>query len=402
MNERAYREGVLSSFGADAAEQGELLEYNANVFDHARLLELETLPLADEPFVSYWERYETECRRVGNILCLSDRLVQLQFPVREGMSTSPEYIAVTRQGMTRRSGVPGLELEAPELCTVALHETWAGRIPILQPATRPDFVALVQAFTKRNEPVPIPNSMGACIVSGYNNWHRFSDLRSSWEQDHPGQVATIQSVAHLKHLYQDRFLILSDGFYSGMQPETMGLDSGQWKRVSFVIRREHESAHYWTRRIFSSMRACLLDEIIADCCGIYAAWGRFNERWLLEFLGLERFPIYRKGGRLENYRGNPPLSNGAFRILQSLVAAAAGNLRRFDRLHGEEFAGHRGQLHLLLTLSEFTIEELASEDSPALLARSLERAISTASRLCRMGPEASFVSQSQLAKEHHS
>lgn len=402
MNERAYREGVLSGFGANAAEQQELLEYNANVFDRARLLELEALPLADEPFVPYWEGYETECRSAGNILSLSDRLVQLQFPVQQGISTSPEYIAVTRQGTTTGSGAPGLKLEAPELCTIDLHETWAGRIPILQPATRSDFVALVQAFTKRNEPVPVPGSMGACIVSGYNNWHRFSGLRSGWEQDHPGQVSTIQSVAHLKHLYQDRFLILSDGYYSGVHPDTLGLDARQWKRVSFIIRREHESAHYWTRRIFSSMRACLLDEIIADCCGIYAAWGRFNERWLLEFLGLERFPMYRKGGRLENYRGNPALSNGAFRILQSLVAAAAGNLTRFDQRHGREFAGHRGQLHLLLTLSEFTIEELASEESLALLARSLECAMSTASRLCRIGSEASFVSQSQLAKEHYS
>jgi len=402
MNDRTYREDVLNRFGASASERTELLEYNSNVFDRSKLASLVGLPLPDEPFVPYWEAYEADCLCSGSLLCLADRLVQLQFPIRAGVSESSDYIAVTRQGLSAGSGTGRLALEAPERCSVVLHQTWAGRIPILHPGTRADFVALVQAFTKRNEPVPIPDSMGACIVSGYNNWHRFADLQQVWEREHPGQVSTIQSVSPLKHLYQDRFMILSDGWYSGVGAESMGLPEAEWKRLSFIIRRQHESAHYGTRRIFSSMRACLLDEIVADCCGIYAAAGCFQEDWLLRFLGLERFPLYREGGRLENYRGNPALSDGAFRILQMLVVAAAANLSRFDRVYRDQLSGEQGQLYLLLMLSECTMEELASEDSLTFLAGSVDRAVETGARLAWRAPETSAVSQSQLAKEHYS
>jgi hypothetical protein len=103
-------------------------------------------------------------------------------------------------------------------------------------------------------------------------------------------------------------------------------------------------------------------------------------------LGLESFPHYREGGRLQNYRGQPPLSDGAFKILQRLVKAAAKNLETFDRNYtqrisrgdckGERpkglasaspFAPTEQQTRMLMALTSLTIEELASSQAGDLL-----------------------------------
>ncbi|MEH2229412.1 MAG: hypothetical protein V7K71_07160 [Nostoc sp.] len=111
----------------------------------------------------------------------------------------------------------------------------------------------------------------------------------------------------------------------------------EWLRLSLIIRLEHECCHYFTRRVFGSMRNNVLDELIADYQGIVAANnGRYRADWFLRFVGLEKFPNYQEGGRLENYRGNPALSDGAFRILQVFVKQAAENLEIFNQNHIEE------------------------------------------------------------------
>ena len=60
-------------------------------------------------------------------------------------------------------------------------------------------------------------------------------------------------------------------------------------------------------------------------------WGHYRADWFLRFMGLESFPDYRTGGRLENYQDESLLSIGAFKILQRLVKVAAENLEYFDR-----------------------------------------------------------------------
>ena len=97
------------------------------------------------------------------------------------------------------------------------------------------------------------------------------------------------------------------------------------------IRLEHECTHYFTRRLFGSAKNHLLDELIADYRGIVAAIGQFRADWFLRFMGLENYPNYRACGRLGYYRGDPPLSEQAFGLLQTLVQRAAENVERFDR-----------------------------------------------------------------------
>jgi hypothetical protein len=209
--------------------------------------------------------------------------------------------------------------------------------------------------------------MGACMIAGYNNWDRLERLRQSWPLEHPDTPFSFEDVSHLKSEYQDRFLILSDGWYSGVAPELVGVPAHQWPALSFVIRREHECAHYWTQRVLSSTKNRVLDEVLADYCGITAACGAFRADWFLIFYGLERFPDYREGGRLANYRGT--LSDAAFAVVARLVHAAAWHLEIFSQMG--ELCSERGGLLALLTLSRFTLEELAAPAAPRLLARRL-------------------------------
>jgi len=180
--------------------------------------------------------------------------------------------------------------------------------------------------------------MGAVIIAGYNNWDRIHTYRKEWELNNTENVteeswlAEFQRLIPQKEFYQDKFIILSDGPYSAVPAESLGLAEEEWRRLSLIIRREHECTHYFTRRMFSSMRNNLLDELIADYMGIVSAIGFFRADWFLRFVGLENYPQYRAGARLENYRGDPPLSDGAFKILQALVKLAAENLEAFDTL----------------------------------------------------------------------
>jgi len=370
------RRDVLASFGAGGGVAEELLGYTENHFQPS-MLDASQFPLADEPFVASWEEYAREASAQGSILPLSKYLVQLQFPIQTGMSGSPEYRAATGSGEPARGReTQGLKWHAPRRSRIVIHSTPAGRIPLLIAEEREDFVVLVQALTRRNEPDPVPDSMGACMVSGYNNWHRISILREqfaalpsatrSWSEE-------FQRIKQQRELYQDRFIILSSGPYSAVQASALGLDDEEWRKLSLVIRREHECTHYFTRRVFGSMRNNLLDEMIADYMGITAALGRFRADWFLRFYGLEAFPVYRAGGRLENYRGDPRLSDPAFAALQRMVAAAAQNLEQFDRHHVPEFR-HAGLLPILLMMfTGLTMEELASKQAATILAEAFAR-----------------------------
>ena len=193
---------------------------------------------------------------------------------------------------------------------------------------------LVRALTLRNEPAPVPDSMGACIVAGYNNWDRVAGLRRQWEACNPrdaseGAWSVVFAGIVRKELYQDRFILLSSGPYSGVGAAAVGEPEEKWKKTSLTIRLEHECAHYFTRQALGAMRNAILDELIADFAGIVAATGRYRADWFLRFLGLECPSCCRPGGRIHDCRGTPPLSDGAFLVLQAVVRRAAAQLERF-------------------------------------------------------------------------
>ncbi|MEH2179227.1 MAG: hypothetical protein V7K56_08765 [Nostoc sp.] len=381
MNQLQLRASVLASYGATAQQTEELLTHNQNIFDHSFLKLPIKFPLAPEPHVAVWEEYAAIAKEVGVFEALSSRLVQLQFPILEGINQTEAYRSATRKGVTVDGMVEatGLILQQPEQLQLMLHQSLAGVIPVLLTKNREDFVSLVQALTMRNEPKSVPASMGACMITGFNNWDRIRQYRQQWSAknfDNCSQSSWLEEFQRLipqKQLYQDRLIILSDGFYSNVSASDIGLSEVEWRRLSITIRLEHECTHYFTQRLFGSMRNNLLDELIADYIGIVAAVGNYRADWFLRFLGLESFPDYREGGRLQNYRGKPPLSDDAFKILQALVKSAAENLERFDTQYGGKLRTLNSQPIMLIALTYLTLEELADSEAHSYIQKILDQ-----------------------------
>jgi hypothetical protein len=348
----AERRAVLASHGAADAQMAALLAYTEPTFEPAP----PTLPLPDEPFVAVWEEYAAEAPVFDS---LRRRLVQLRFPIEAGMSGRADYRAAVRRGdLSAAPPDAGLALECPDALTLLFHPTAAGRIPVLIAHARADFEALVRALTKQNEPVPIPASMGACMVAGYNNWDRVARLRAAG-----------LSVGPNKSAYQDRFIILSDGAYSGTPAATLGLTDDAWRSLSLRIRLEHECTHYFTRRALGAMRNSLHDELIADYAGLVAATGRFRDEWFLRFLGLESFPEWHAEGRLANYRGRPPLADDDLRVIASLVIAATATVKAFDDKRITAGASSSTDItRAVCAIASLALEDLAMPDAADRLA----------------------------------
>ena len=367
MSPFADRLPVLQSLGASPAECAELLHYNENHFDPGGLRRIGSLPLADEPFAAEWARYAREAESAGAWTVLRNALVQLRIAVRYGMSRTRGYDAATRSPGPVRDELPPLRLHAPDAVRIEIHPTPAGRLPAIIAPHRGDFELLVQALTKRNEPVPVPVSLGACMVSGYTNVERLRRWKEEWWSGQPfptesGWRRELGSSARRRAHCQDRFVIACTTPYSAVAAARLALAEARWERLSLAIRIEHESMHYFTRRVFGSMKNRLLDELIADYAGIFRATGRFRADWALRFLGLESYPEYRPGGRLECYRGDPPLSDGAFRILQHLVKRAADNLATWSAT-ADDATRPDGHVRTVLALTRLTVEDLAASDA---------------------------------------
>ena len=128
---------LLASYGATAAEIEELLAYNRNVFDRS-VDQAPTLPLPTEPHVAVWERYAREAAEVGAFAALRRRLVQLRFPIREGISKTDAYRAATLRGapteeMTEASGLGPRAVQT--ICGSASIRAQRARYRSLLPAT---------------------------------------------------------------------------------------------------------------------------------------------------------------------------------------------------------------------------------------------------------------------------
>jgi hypothetical protein len=369
----SFRGELLRSLGASDECLEALLSYCQSPFETRDLADLR-LPLEDEAHIPVWKDYEGQARAEGALPALGQRLVQLRFPIEAGISGAEGYRAATRRGVWPPEDASGLELQRPEGLELRVHETMAGGIPILVVPERADFVALVRALSGRNEPGPVPDSMGACIVSGLNNWDRVSRHRKAFEARRRAGEAGLEwsdewtRLVPRKELYQDRLIILSTGPYSAARADSVGQEETVWLDVSLAIRREHECTHYLTRRVFGKMRNHVLDELSADFVGLMNAWGRYEARWALLFLGLEDHPRFRRGGRLEMYLGQPPLQGRAVEILRELVVRAVANLEAFVEAHPQrspEEVARTGLAMMLLSVEELASEEMASR----LLAR---------------------------------
>lgn len=379
---RDARADRLRGFGAGGDVLDELLAYNDNPFAGPEGRAVPAFPLADEAHITRWRLYETEARDVGAFDALKKRFVQLRFPIQEGISQEDSYRSATRRGITFETDRfdSGLVVNDAAGLELTLCGTIAGTVPVLVVSDRDDFVTIVRAFTERNEPARVPDSMGACIVTGLNNWDRIAAYRAQWQSER-GEAGSDDAWAEefkrlipRKELYQDRFVILSRGPYSATRADDAGLAEPEWLARSLVIRREHEFTHYFTYRVFGAMRNNVLDELIADFVGLVRSFGSYRPELAHRFLGLEAFPTYRQGARLEAYRGSPSLSDEAFAIVIRLAHQAVIHLDAVAREHHALLQDLGGLGRLTFTLAGLALEELASADLPDRLRRRIAAA----------------------------
>lgn len=370
----------LRRFGATGAVLDELAAYCTHPYAADR--QPPAFPLPDEPHVERWRLYAGEAARDGAFAALRRRFVQLRVPIQAGVSADEAYRAATRKGRTEdadRRFAPGLALEDPAGLQLEILPTIAGSVPVLTPSTRTDFERLVQAFTERNEPAPVPPAMGACIVTGLNNWDRIAAYREAWARHQPDgarEEAWSEEFARLvpqKALYQDRFIILSRGPYSQVGARDARMDENEWLARSLVIRREHELTHYFTYRVFGLLRSHASDELVADFVGLVRACGTYRGDLARLFLGIEGFPAFRAGGRLDGYRGQPPLSDEAFTVLTRIVHAAIDNLERVAQAEAGQLVDLGRLARLTHALSTVPLDELADEGLEGTVQARLER-----------------------------
>ncbi|HEV8631635.1 MAG TPA: hypothetical protein VGV61_15060 [Thermoanaerobaculia bacterium] len=324
----------LRALDVPAAVLPELLAYTAHPYGAPPAV---PLPLPDEPHLAAWREYAAEAgvgkaeAERGAAAALRRRLVQLQFPIAAGMATAPSYRAATLRGVPPPPS-EGVELVDPAGITLAIHATPAGAVPVVVARHRADFETLVRALASRNEPVPVPASMGACLVQGLVNQDRVARYRARWaaQAAEASEAAWQQEMGRLaadKPSYQDRLVLLSSGAYAGVPASEVGRDEGRWLADSLRIRGEHECFHYLTVRLFGRMRSNALDEVVADLAGLAASDGAYSPPLARRVLGLEGDLLHpRPDARLLLYCAE--LSSPAQAALAALVGTAIDGLAR--------------------------------------------------------------------------
>mgnify|MGYP001793367225 FL=1 len=236
-------------------------------------------------------------------------MVQFQFPIQKNISTTEAYRNATLKGVSTKTmkSASGLVLHNPKAIRLWIHQSLVGKIPVLIVPDEQDFCAIIQALSCKNEPKDLPDAMGGAIINGINNWDRIHRLKKEWQQSNPFGSWGAYFKEHIlpyPKLYKDKIIVLSTKPYSNTTAKNMNLPLTQWIDYSLQIRLEHECAHLFTLKYFGQMDNNIHDEIIADYAGITKVLRQFNKEWFLYFMGLENYPHYRKGGRLENCLGD--------------------------------------------------------------------------------------------------
>lgn len=343
MMEIKAKRAILEAYTTEKTVIEELCQYTTNkFFEPISDFDVENFNTVDDAHITDWERYFEESKQIGVFETLKKYLVQLQFPISEDISQSLEYRGATLKGIetSDMNSAIGLQLNCPSGFELLIHNSIAGKIPVLLISNDQDFVSIIQALTYKNEPVSIPQSMGAAMINGLNNWDRIRQLKKNWLKENPfgnWNMEFAQNVVPNKPLYQDKLIVLSKKNYSGVHANSLGLSQEEWIQKSIKIRLEHECAHFFTLKLFGKMANNMHDELIADYMGISQVLGKFNKDWFLSFIGLENFPDYREGGRLQNYLGKPIISKESAVILRAIIQNAAINVALFDKSVGSTF-----------------------------------------------------------------
>jgi len=249
---------------------------------------------------------------------IREMFVELSFPVTYGQSENLEFLTARKRGILPSCLQDAWVPDAPDGIHIYLHQTPIGRLPVIECESDKDFICLLQSLVYSCEPCHVPDSRGAAIIKNYNNWTRVNMHRNVLTGAIPKDVS----------LYRDYIVLLSHRNYSGVTSEAFGLKDADWRQKSLILRREHEVAHYMTQRFYHSAKNEIHDEIIADFMGLTLAFGDYDPVKFLTFLGLENYPDYRLGGRLEIYL---TIDDVDFNSLCKTLILAAHNIATYYR-----------------------------------------------------------------------
>jgi hypothetical protein len=308
----------------------ELKDYLKNQFNSNGLNKI-TIKGDDEQ-IDAWTTYCLNAEKIGAMNVLKKCYPQLHFPIEMDINKSDKYLnAVLKGKFEPISTENNLQIKNLEEIKISIYESFAGKIPVIEIPEDQDFVKIVQCLLYKNNPKKIPSSMGALLINGINNWDRLNFLKENKNAIFKDvNMGFKEMITQNPGLFKDKIIVLSKKNYSNVPATKLNLNPSKWLSLSYIIRLEHECTHLYTLKNYGTASNNLHDELIADYIGISKALGVFDKDWMLMFLGLENFPNYRKGARLENYIANLNLASETFKNLTNIVFNAIKNIALFD------------------------------------------------------------------------
>lgn len=344
-----------------------LKEYFSNKFTEKE----KNLPVneGDTEYMKFWKEYfnnnSTESIPFKEIYPFYP---QLLFPVEEGIEKQQRYRDAVLKGLFD-TGDSALPLHDENGIVVSIFKSIAGEIPVIKVSDADDFETVIQALIYKNSPKKIPASMGASLISGINNWKRIHTMKENWLHDHPLQTWNdhfSKNIVPNSYLFKDTLIVLSSKPYSNVEASHLKINDQWWKEISLKIRLEHECVHLYTQKKYGIASNNLHDELIADYIGIVKAAGEYKKEWMLAFMGLENYPEYRKGARLENYLSGFNLSEQEFAHLTTIIKNAIDHISVFDSELGpiETENDHKKRIECLC---EVDLLDIAGHHGPMLL-----------------------------------
>ncbi|MGB8451397.1 MAG: hypothetical protein WCD89_03610 [Anaerocolumna sp.] len=237
------------------------------------------------------------------IAVLKIRYPQIMLPIGPGMSKSEIYKSAVKSGKSIPADYIDNSFSYSEADFLINEKFSCGEIDILYLSEREDFEKFIQKTVYKCEPKNIPLSMGAITINGLNNWdkinhyltgnHTYLNAIGAWNSNYAKFLSNGKN-------YKDSIIVLSNGYYSGLDYKYTKYSRTEWIEKSFLIRKYHELTHFICQRKYPELKNPLLDEVTADGMGLIMAVGKYDTRLAKYFLGIEK-NIYHRGMRLENY-----------------------------------------------------------------------------------------------------
>lgn len=325
----------------------------------------------NKEYVSFWHDKRTSWGEpLKAWTFLKTCFPQLNFPIQEEIHKDISYRSSTLRGdftqikiFENRIGLFSNSI------SVDIYNSFAGQVLVLKVNSDSDFIKIIQSLLHQNKPKNIPDSMGAVFINGINNWQKIKGLKSCFLKNNPTHQWKSyfeNNVRPFSYLYKDRIIVLSNKYYSNVRPEVIGIDPEEWQELSLQIRLMHECTHLYTKQRYGIASNNLHDELIADYIGLLCAAGTYDKNWMLLFMGLEDYPNYRIGSRLQNYIEDSKIDSEVFKVLTECIYKCISNIALFEQDLKIPISPETLRLRIE-TLCETGLEDMASSTGAKVL-----------------------------------